>query len=211
MEASHARPMTAYAALCAAAVVVLAQGVTSTNPGLADSIARVGDPARTFAVRAASTIGMQATEQVSRLGAEIGARVSQDVAPLDTPEAPSTTKASTGAAADGTRGDRGAQRTAATHTATGKQATAGKATAGKPTRQGGGGSATADSGTRDPLLRGGVLTPESRADAKADRRADRADARTERRADRAAAKADRQAERKADRADRKAARAKHRR
>lgn len=44
MDASHARPMTAYAALCAAAVVVLAQGVSSPGP-VADAIAQAGPPA----------------------------------------------------------------------------------------------------------------------------------------------------------------------
>ena len=61
MDASHARPMTAYAALCAAAVVVLAQGVSSSGP-VADAIAQAGPPALGYA----QTFTFAATEQITR-------------------------------------------------------------------------------------------------------------------------------------------------
>lgn len=70
MDASHARPMTAYAALCAAAVVVLAQGVSSPGP-VADAIAQAGPPALGYA----QTFTFAATEQVTRRVGDLSAAV----------------------------------------------------------------------------------------------------------------------------------------
>lgn len=62
MDATHARPMTAYAALCAAAVVVLAQGLNSSTP-VADAIAQTGRPAWSYA----ETVTMAAEQLTDRV------------------------------------------------------------------------------------------------------------------------------------------------
>lgn len=215
MEASHARPMTAYAALCAAAVVVLAQGVTSTSPGLADSIAQVGDPAHRIAATikiSSNAVATSATQRLSAISAEIGADVAQTFAPLIAPAAPETKPA---AADQRSNGDARAKRGLVTHTATAKQ---------RSGEHGGKGAtgAQSDSATRDVLQRSGVSTPGERIEARSERRTDRVSASADRRSDRAAASADLRADRRADRAsakadrdaakaERRAARAKHRR
>lgn len=218
MEASHARPMTAYAALCAAAVVVLAQGVTTTSPGLAESIAQVGDPVHRIAqpLRISNAVATSAGDQISEFGAQIGASVAQSVAPLIAPAPP----AKPAVADQRSTGDARAKRELVTHTATAKQTTG--AQAGKGAKGGGGASAPSDGASRDVLQRSGVSTPGQRIEARSERRTDRVEASADRRADRGSANADRRADRRADRAsakadrdaakaERRAARAKHRR
>lgn len=209
MEASHARPMTAYAALCAAAVVVLAQGVTTTSPGLADSIAQVGDPVYRIAQPLRiSAVATSAGERISDLGAQVGAHVAQSVAPLVAP-APPAPPAKPAAADRRSTGDARGKRDLVTHTATAKQTTGEQAD--KGARGQGAAGAPSETGSRDVLQRSGVSTPVERIEARSERRADRvaasADRRADRRADRASAKADRDKAK----AERRAARATHRR
>lgn len=75
MNGAHARPMTAYAALCAAAVVVLAQGVGSSSH-VADAVAHAGRPVSLYA----HTVTLAAAEQVQELGRDLGAAVASTIA-----------------------------------------------------------------------------------------------------------------------------------
>lgn len=78
MDTTHARPMTAYAALCAAAVVVLAQGTSTSSSPVADAIAQAGPPAFTYA----QAVTMAAAGQLSDSVREVGATIaSTSVAP----------------------------------------------------------------------------------------------------------------------------------
>jgi hypothetical protein len=70
MDATHARPMAAYAALCAAAVVVLAQGV-GTSGTVADAVAQAGRPASLIARSVTLTASEQISDQVSHLAASV--------------------------------------------------------------------------------------------------------------------------------------------
>ncbi|MDO7869067.1 hypothetical protein [Nocardioides jiangxiensis] len=77
MDASHARPLTAYAALCAAAVVVLVQGISPGNP-VADSVARAGGPAPMYdAVRSVSL----AAKELGHVSSEVASAVAGTVVP----------------------------------------------------------------------------------------------------------------------------------
>lgn len=76
MNATHARPMTAYAALCAAAVVVLAQGV-GTPDKVADAVAQAGRPVSLIA----HSVTLTATEQLGARVTELGATVASTVVP----------------------------------------------------------------------------------------------------------------------------------
>lgn len=204
MDARHARPMTAYAALCAVAVVVLAQGVTAPQvPGIADAVARAGQPAPLLANL--GTIYTFSAQSLGDLGGDVGRTAARTMV---TPVAPVIAAVAPGVERIATAGDssREKRRATAKASATRSEADSAVAVAGQP----------------DALQRSRVLTPTGRADAKADRKADRAAASHDRKADRArasdhgkaqraAAKADRKADRAAAKAQRQAARAKHRR
>ncbi|HSX69284.1 hypothetical protein [Nocardioides sp.] len=76
MDATHARPMTAYAALCAAAVVVLAQGLSTSTP-VADTIAQTGRPGWTYG----APVTLAAKHLADRVGDLSTVVVSAAVAP----------------------------------------------------------------------------------------------------------------------------------
>ncbi|GGO87979.1 hypothetical protein GCM10011584_13900 [Nocardioides phosphati] len=76
MNGSHARPMTAYAALCAAAVVVLAQGAHA--PRVADAIAQAGPPVQLFV----PTVTMAMADQVGGGLRDLSASIANSIAPV---------------------------------------------------------------------------------------------------------------------------------
>lgn len=190
MDASHARPMTAYAALCAVAVVVLAQGVTAPEvPGVSDPLARAGEPALLFA-----PLYTLSAEGLGEIGGDVGRVVVRSVvapvAPVVAAVAPGVERVAT--ASDARRDKRRAPAAPAATTSAAD-------------------TVVVESGRSGVLERSRVLSPAGRAEAKEDRKADRAAASSHRKADRVAAKADRKSERAAAKAQRQAARAKHRR
>jgi hypothetical protein len=74
VNGTHARPLTAYAALCAAAVVVLAQGVGSPDP-VSEAVARAGRPVALYAHTVTLTAADQVREGVNQLGAAVASTV----------------------------------------------------------------------------------------------------------------------------------------
>lgn len=77
MEARHARPLTAYVGMCAAAVVVLSQSIGPSEAGLADAIAHAGDP-----VAIVQTVTLSAVAGVAETSSDVAAVVAQAAVPV---------------------------------------------------------------------------------------------------------------------------------
>jgi hypothetical protein len=188
VDATHARPMTAYAALCAVAAVVLAQGVSPSSPGIADAIARAGGPAQMVA----PAVTMSASAHVAGVGKRVAEAVVPVIVPVIAVVAPATREIASHAEAAGVTVDSDKGRNGSSAQASADASTHTTKTVGEPV--------TVAAAPTRVLERSHVLSPAQRERAREDRKADRAEQ-----------KADRKAQRATERAERRAARAQRQR
>lgn len=170
MNGSHARPMTAYAALCAAAVVVLAQSTGPSAP-VAEAVAQAGRPVTLLA----APVTMAMADQLGDGLRDVSASITSSLVPAVASAQHQAARMTGHAAAPTTA------RRAATTTQVADPVTIAPATSG--------------AGSTSPSR----VAQRTTVDRKADHKADRAAARDARKAHRSAAKDTRKAHHRAAR------------